>query len=323
MAFTVVIGIVLRMGITSALFRFYFDSPEPARRRLVLRTSFWFTMSMATLGLVAGLALSPQISDLLFGTTGRLGARCGERREPLGQHELRAADVALPARGALHVVRRSEPREHLPHRRRDARSRRRVRCGAARRHRRELRRHLDRVPRARRLPERAARAPVRPRPPSGDEPLRHPAHAYCALPLGHELQRPAVPREALGHVRGRPLLHRSTHRLGDGAPAHGVPACLACLCVLDRGRTRGAAHVRVRADVSRARHDLGRNRAHAPVPLDRRVAHHTAVRERVASRRPAHVRRRRVRRLHRGRDRRRDARAARSSTGSSPVPPPP
>ncbi len=67
-AFTVVIGIVLRMGITSALFRFYFDSPEPAQRRLVLRTSFWFTMSMATLGLVAGLALSPQISELLFGT---------------------------------------------------------------------------------------------------------------------------------------------------------------------------------------------------------------------------------------------------------------
>ncbi len=67
-AFTLVIGIFLRMGITSALFRFYFDSPEPAHRRLVLRTSFWFTMSMATLGLVAGLALSPQISQLLFGT---------------------------------------------------------------------------------------------------------------------------------------------------------------------------------------------------------------------------------------------------------------
>jgi O-antigen/teichoic acid export membrane protein len=67
-AFTLVIGIVLRMGITSALFRFYFDSPEPSHRRLVLRTSFWFTMSMATLGLVAGLVLSPQISELLFGT---------------------------------------------------------------------------------------------------------------------------------------------------------------------------------------------------------------------------------------------------------------
>jgi O-antigen/teichoic acid export membrane protein len=67
-ALTTVAGIALRMGITSALFRFYFDSPEPERRRLVLRTSFWFTMSMATLGLVAGLVLSPEISELLFGS---------------------------------------------------------------------------------------------------------------------------------------------------------------------------------------------------------------------------------------------------------------
>lgn len=68
-ALTTVIGIVLRMGIHSAFFRFYFDSPEPEHRRLVLRTSFWFTMAMATAGLIVGVALSPQISDLLFGTT--------------------------------------------------------------------------------------------------------------------------------------------------------------------------------------------------------------------------------------------------------------
>ena len=53
-ALTTVLTIVLRMGISSAFFRFYFDSPEPEKRRLVLRTSFWFTMSMATLGLLAG-----------------------------------------------------------------------------------------------------------------------------------------------------------------------------------------------------------------------------------------------------------------------------
>jgi O-antigen/teichoic acid export membrane protein len=69
-ALTTVVGIVLRMGITSAFFRFYFDSPEPERRRLVLRTSFWFTMVMATVGLVLGLALSPEIADVLFGSTG-------------------------------------------------------------------------------------------------------------------------------------------------------------------------------------------------------------------------------------------------------------
>ncbi len=68
-ALTTVIGIVLRMGIHSAFFRFYFDSPEPERRRVVLRTCFWFTMAMATAGLLVGFALSGQIADLLFGSS--------------------------------------------------------------------------------------------------------------------------------------------------------------------------------------------------------------------------------------------------------------
>jgi O-antigen/teichoic acid export membrane protein len=67
-ALTTVLGIVLRMGLHSAFFRFYFDSPEPEHRRNVLRTSFWFTMGMATAGLVAGLLLSGPIADLLFGS---------------------------------------------------------------------------------------------------------------------------------------------------------------------------------------------------------------------------------------------------------------
>ncbi len=68
-ALTTVIGIVLRMGIHSAFFRFYFDSPEAEHRRLVLRKSLLVTMAMATAGLIVGLALSQPISDLLFGTT--------------------------------------------------------------------------------------------------------------------------------------------------------------------------------------------------------------------------------------------------------------
>jgi O-antigen/teichoic acid export membrane protein len=67
---SVVLGILLRAGISSAFFRFYFDSPEPEARRLVLRTSFWFTMASATVGLAAGLTLAPQISDALFGSAG-------------------------------------------------------------------------------------------------------------------------------------------------------------------------------------------------------------------------------------------------------------
>jgi O-antigen/teichoic acid export membrane protein len=66
-AATTVLTIVLRFGISSAFFRFYFDSSEIGRRITVLRTSFWFTMSMATAGLAAGALLAPQISTVLFG----------------------------------------------------------------------------------------------------------------------------------------------------------------------------------------------------------------------------------------------------------------
>jgi O-antigen/teichoic acid export membrane protein len=68
-ALTTVAGIVLRMGLHSAFFRFYFDSAEPAHRRLVLRTSFWFTMATATAGLLAGLLLAGPIADALFGSS--------------------------------------------------------------------------------------------------------------------------------------------------------------------------------------------------------------------------------------------------------------
>ena len=80
-AASTVLVIVLRMGITSAFFRFYFDSPDPARRVLVVRTSFWFTMAMATAGLVLGLVFAGPIAD---------GLR-------LGGHEnlVRAAAVGL------------------------------------------------------------------------------------------------------------------------------------------------------------------------------------------------------------------------------------
>src|SRR5213593_796861 len=68
-ALTTVLGILLAMGITSAFFRFYFDSTDPERRLLVVRTSFWFTMGMATVGLVLGVALSSPISSILFGSS--------------------------------------------------------------------------------------------------------------------------------------------------------------------------------------------------------------------------------------------------------------
>ena len=64
-AATTVLVIVLRMGISSAFFRFYFDSHDAAHRTLVVRTSFWFTLTMATAGLAATWILAGEIDGLL------------------------------------------------------------------------------------------------------------------------------------------------------------------------------------------------------------------------------------------------------------------
>jgi O-antigen/teichoic acid export membrane protein len=57
---------ILRAGISSAFFRFYFDAKDTAERLLVLRTSFWFTMASATAGLAAGVLLAEPLADLLL-----------------------------------------------------------------------------------------------------------------------------------------------------------------------------------------------------------------------------------------------------------------
>jgi O-antigen/teichoic acid export membrane protein len=64
-AATAVLAIVLQLGIASAFFRFYFDEKEPAGRLTVVRTSFWFTMATATLGLVIGVVFASPISHWL------------------------------------------------------------------------------------------------------------------------------------------------------------------------------------------------------------------------------------------------------------------
>src|SRR5215210_3053681 len=64
-AFVGVLVILLRLGITSAFFRFYFDSEDEEHRVRVVRTSFWFTMGMATLGLAAGMLLAGPLARFL------------------------------------------------------------------------------------------------------------------------------------------------------------------------------------------------------------------------------------------------------------------
>ena len=60
-----VMAVILRAGVQNAYFRFYYDSSDPIRRRTVVRTSFWFTMTTATIGLLLGLVFAPQIAVVL------------------------------------------------------------------------------------------------------------------------------------------------------------------------------------------------------------------------------------------------------------------
>jgi len=64
-ATTAVLAIALQMGISVAFFRFYFDAKEPAAKLTVIRTSFWFTMGMSTLGLALGLILAGPIGHVI------------------------------------------------------------------------------------------------------------------------------------------------------------------------------------------------------------------------------------------------------------------
>jgi O-antigen/teichoic acid export membrane protein len=64
-ALTAVLVVLLRLGISSAFFRYYFDSTDVAHRIRVVRTSFWFTMASATLGLAAGCVAAQPIADAL------------------------------------------------------------------------------------------------------------------------------------------------------------------------------------------------------------------------------------------------------------------
>ncbi|HUJ92171.1 MAG TPA: oligosaccharide flippase family protein, partial [Gaiellaceae bacterium] len=72
-AATAVIAILLQLGVASAFFRFYFDAKDDAGRLTVVRTSFWFTMGSATLGLLVGVVFAAPIARLLgLGTASNL-----------------------------------------------------------------------------------------------------------------------------------------------------------------------------------------------------------------------------------------------------------
>ena len=69
-ALSAVVFALLRAGIQSSFFRFYFQAEDEQGRLTVVRTSFWFTMGAATIALAVGLVLAGPISTAIFGTSG-------------------------------------------------------------------------------------------------------------------------------------------------------------------------------------------------------------------------------------------------------------
>ncbi len=67
-ALSAVIFALLRAGIQSSFFRFYFDAEDDRRRLTVVRTSFWFTMGAASAALAAGLVFAGPIAQALYGS---------------------------------------------------------------------------------------------------------------------------------------------------------------------------------------------------------------------------------------------------------------
>jgi O-antigen/teichoic acid export membrane protein len=64
-AATAVLSIVLQLGISSAFFRFYFDAKVHTEKLTVIRTSFWFTMAMSTIGLALGVVFAGAVGHAI------------------------------------------------------------------------------------------------------------------------------------------------------------------------------------------------------------------------------------------------------------------
>ena len=94
-----------------------------------------------------------------------------------------------------------------------------------------------------------AAAGVRPRSRAADEPVRAAAAAGRPRDLGRRLRRPAAARPDRRPARGRAVRRRRQDRERDGARAARLPHGVAGVRVLARGGHRGAADVRLRADV--------------------------------------------------------------------------
>ena len=245
-AATAVLAIVLQLGIASAFFRFYFDEKEDAGKLTVVRTSFWFTMAMATLGLVVGVVFANPIGHLIglghdpwlvrAGAVGLWAQTNYQQLTNLFRAEERSTAFAIASVtnvlvtvvamvvfvavfhwGAIGLVVGNFTGTLVVY----------VALVA--------------------LPHGATRARVRSHAVSSHAALRDAARAVGARAVGDQLHRSRVRRLVQGQDRGRHLLGRREDRLGDHLRDDRVPHGVAGVRVLDRGRPRGEACVRVRA----------------------------------------------------------------------------
>ena len=307
------------MGISSAFFRFYFDSPEPERRRLVLRTSFWFTMTHGDARADRrGRVLAARSRSVLFGTTDERGARRGLVRRALGgmNYEQLTSLFRVEERSVAFVVARAS---------RTSSSRSAPPCSSSSRSTR-------------------ARSGVIVGNFTGTLVVYLALVGYRREQLGLQFDRrllremnrfgiPLVPTALFlwaTNFSDRLFLVKLADTTEVGLYSVGVRIASAMVLLLTAFRLawpafaysieddrEARAHVRVRPHVPRARHDLGRDR---PRRCSRRGSSSGSRRptfaERLAGRRPARLRGRRVRRATSWSRSASAERGARSSTGS-------
>ena len=234
-AATAVLAIVLQLGIASAFFRFYFDAKETPAKLTVVRTSFWFTMGMSTLGLVIGLVFATQISHLLglgdypslvrAGAVGLWAQTNYQQLTALFRVEERSTAYALASvANVLLTVGAMIAFVAVFH------------WGAVGARRRELHRHAHRLPGPARLPVGAARPGVRPPAVPPHAVVRDAARSLGARVVGDQLHRPRIRLLVQGQRRGRRLLGRDQDRLRRDLRPDRIPDGVAGLRLLDRGR---------------------------------------------------------------------------------------
>ena len=259
-------SIVIRLGIIEALLRFYYQSDEVPDQ--VVKTAFASLLWTTTIGLAIALPLAEPLSRLLLDHSDP-GPDADRDLRPLGLHDVRVPDRAVPARRAGQGLLRLHGLERARHHPGDrlargggGQGRQRPALGPVR--------DGGTVPRR---PDRRAAPPARPHPRlpalAPDVALGPADDARRALPLLAQLHRPGADRPDRRPRRRRPVQPVRQVCPGRQRLRQGVPARLATPRLLDPGRRRSSQGIRGDRHLVRLGDDVLRRRAVAALTLDR------------------------------------------------------